>query len=291
MPLGIEGLVPEGLEAGIASAARALVILLATLVLAIVLRRRVYELASRRLSRDLASIASKAIAYTVAALGVVGALAQLGVDISVFLLAGGIAGIIIGIASQTVASNFLSGLFLYLERPFKEGDPVSIDGVGGVIYDVSIMSSKVRRWDGVVVRIPNDAVFRSRIEVYNRSLARRVEYRVPVAYWSDVDRAMKAILESLEREELVLAEPPPEVFIDSLGDRGPELLVRFWAPSQYWFQAKMRALKLIKEALESEGIEIPVPPRKLFIEAGGGEAKIASGAGSITRERTEPEPR
>jgi len=251
--------------ATLASAARALLFVLASLAIAIVLRRRIFDFMSKRVSRDIASMASKAAAYSVFLMGVLAGLAELGVDISVFLLAGGIAGIILGIASQTVASNFLAGLFLYLERPFKEGDPVSIDGVGGIIYDISIMSSRIRRWDGVVVRIPNESVFRSRIEVYNRSLARRVEYRIPIAYWSDAAKAQRVAIEALEREPLVLAEPGPEAFIDSLGDRGPELIVRFWAPSSVWFTAKMRGLQAVKEALEREGIEIPVPARKVFI--------------------------
>ncbi len=272
-----------GLQLDFVSIGKALLIALTAFLVAVILRRRVYEAASKRVSRDIASIVSKTIAYTVILLGIIAALAQLGVDISVFLVAGGIAGIIIGIASQTVASNFLSGLFLYFERPFKEGDPVSIDGVGGIIYDVSIMSSKVRRWDGVMVRIPNDAVFKSRIEVYNKSLARRVEYRVPISYLADVERAQKTILEALEREPLVLAEPGPEAFVDNLGERGPELLVRFWAPSSLWFPAKMKGLKIIKEALEEAGIEVPPPARRVLLsmedegapggKAGGGPEK------------------
>jgi small-conductance mechanosensitive channel len=273
------GLEVPGLQLDLLSIGRALILLLASFALAFMLRRRIFDVMSKRVSRDLASLISKSVAYSIVALGVMAALAQVGVNISVFLLAGGIAGIILGIASQTVASNFLAGLFLYLERPFKEGDPVSIDGVGGVIHDISIMSSRVRRWDGVVVRIPNEAVFRSRIEVYNKSLARRVEYRVPIAYWSDVDRAIKVVVEALEREPLVLAEPGPEAFVDTLGDRGPELVVRFWAPSSYWFTAKMRGLAVVKEALEREGIEIPLPSRKVFIEGGEGKPQRPGGAG------------
>ena len=245
----------------VASVAKALAILVVTLIAGYIVGKRLRSILILRTSRDLATIISRAASYTIYALGFMAALSQLGVNISVFLLAGGVAGIVIGFASQTIASNLLSGIFLYLDRPFKQGDPVMIGDVGGILHDISIFSTRVRRWDGVLVRIPNETVFRSKIEMLGMTIARRIEYRIPLAKASDVEKARKTIIEVLERDPLVLAEPEPEVFIESLGERGVEINVRIWAPSQKWHTVRTRAIEEIRKALEEAGIEVAAPYR------------------------------
>ncbi|MCE4604858.1 MAG: mechanosensitive ion channel family protein [Aeropyrum sp.] len=249
----------------------ALLILAASVIIGVVARSRVYIYLSKRASRDIAIIISRISFYTIILLGILGALAQLGVDISIFLVAGGIVGIALGIASQTVASNLIAGVFLYMERPFRVGDPVIIGGIGGVVYDISILSSKILRWDGVMVRIPNESLFKSNIEVLNKGLARRVEYRIPVRESSDFEKAADIAIKAIEEEPLALVEPAPQVFVDNLGERGAELVVRFWAPSDQWFNAKIKMLRIITERLLAAGIEVTPPKRLVRLESGSGE--------------------
>lgn len=227
-------------------------------------KRYVRPLLIHRLPRHVSEVILKIASYSILFAGSMAILAELGVNVNTILVAGGIAGIAIGIAGQTVASNLISGIFLYAERPFNVGDPVSIDGNGGIVQDISMFSTKVRRWDGVIIRLPNEAVFRSRIEVYNSSLIRRVEYRIPLSYEADIAKAREAVWRVIEREPLALAEPPPQVFVDSLTDRS-EVVVRFWAPSSKWFDAKMKVLESIVEELLSEGIRIEAPRRRIEV--------------------------
>ncbi len=252
-------------------AATALAILLSSIITGFLIGRRVRLLLQARVSRDLALIISRAVSYAIYSLGVIAALSQLGVNVNVFLLAGGVAGIVIGFASQTIAANLLSGIFLYLDRPFKQGEPVEINGVGGVLHDVSVFSTKIRRWDGVLVRIPNEEVFKSIIEMPARSLARRIDYQIPLARGADVARAREAILRELEKHGLVLAEPPPEVYIESMGEYGTLITVRYWSPSKRWFDAKISVIENVRKALKEEGIEIAAPRRIVELEEQGGE--------------------
>ncbi len=256
LPAGIQELQPA-----LADAATALAILAASIITGFLAGRRIRLLLQARVGRDLAVITSRAVSYTIYALGVIAALSQLGVNVNVFLLAGGVAGIVIGFASQTIAANLLSGIFLYLDRPFKQGDPVEINGVGGILHDVSVFSTKIRRWDGVLVRIPNEEVFKSVIEMPSRSLARRIEYRIPLERGDELEKARKAILEELDKHNLVLAEPQPEIYVESLGEYGVLVTVRYWAPSRKWFEAKTSVIDSIRRALEREGIRIAAPRR------------------------------
>ncbi len=84
--------------------------------------------------------------------------------LTTLLAAAGITGIILGFSAQTVVSNFISGIFMYFDRPpLKIGDPVEVAGYSGVVHDIRILSTRIRTWDGTLVRIPNEKLFNSEI--------------------------------------------------------------------------------------------------------------------------------
>jgi len=235
------------------------------LVLGYILKTLIYRYGVRALPKKIAESISKTTFYIFIFIGVLGLLGSLGVDPTSLVVAGGIAGLAIGFASRTVVSNLLSGLFLYIDRPIKEGDPVEVEGVGGVVEDINILSTRITSWDGVFHRIPNEKVFTTVIKNFSKTTARRVEYRIGISYNSDVDRAREIIYEVISNEPLALVEPGPQVFLDSLGEYSQVLAVRFWAPTPQWFTAKTKVLQKIKEAFDREGIEIPYPHRIVYV--------------------------
>ena len=188
-------------------------------------------------------------------------LAGISAKLSALLAAVGITGIVLGFAAQTVVSNFISGVFMYFDRPLQIGDAVKVGDVGGVVEDLRILSTRIRSWDGTLIRIPNEKLFNSNIVNLMRYPARRVEVSVGISYDSDVEKAIEIIKKTLDDIPFVLAEPEPTVYVDSLGDSAVILSVRAWAPSEKWFNVRTEVVKRIKEALEEEGIEIPFPQR------------------------------
>ncbi|WP_088882310.1 mechanosensitive ion channel family protein [Thermococcus sp. P6] len=181
--------------------------------------------------------------------------------LTTLLAAAGITGIVLGFASQTVVANFISGIFMYFDRPLKIGDPVEVAGYSGVVHDIRILSTRIRTWDGTLVRIPNEKLFNSEIKNLQRYPARRVDVLVGIAYKEDAQRAVEVIKEVLDEMPYVLAEPEPVVFVDNLGDNSVNIAVRAWAPSEKWFDVRMGMVQKIKEALDEAGIEIPFPQR------------------------------
>jgi len=264
----------------------AIVVLVGFVLLARFLGKVTLAWGRRTLPDNVARALSKAVYYTLIFLGIVAALGTYGVNLSSLLVAGGIAGIVVGFASQTVFSNLLSGLFIYFDRPFLVGDPIEVEGIGGVVSDIGVFSTKVISWDGVLHRLPNERIFNATIKNFSRMVARRVEYLVSIGYGDDIEKARRVIMKVIEEEPLALAEPEPQVFVSELGDNGVILTVRFWAPTPKWFDAKMRVLGKIKEALDEAGIEIPFPqssvwfrnPLKLVVEgeARGGQLGYSS---------------
>ena len=202
--------------------------------------------------------------YTIIFIAVISVLPLLGIESSKLLVAGGIGGIIIAFASQSVVSNLISGVLLMFERPIKMGDTVNIEGTSGIVEDIRIISTTHRTFDGLYVRIPNDKVFTTSITNYVTYVARRFEYIVGIRYCDDADEAIKIIKDLIENEPLALKEPAPQVFVDNLGDNAVNIIVRPWAASTEWYSLKMKLLWKIKKTLEENGIEIAFPQRTVW---------------------------
>lgn len=239
-------------------------IIVAAIVIARIIRTNIRRIMKERVPKNTLSNMEKLAYYSIVFVGFVIALSTIGFSLSGLLVAGGIMGIVIGFASQTVVSNLISGLFLVIEKPIKIGDGVNIDQVSGVVEDVRILSTTIRTYDGIYVRMPNEKVFSSNIQNYVAHGARRFDYSVGIRYRDDADQAREIITNLLESHPLVLKNPAPQVFVEELGDNSVNLKVRIWAPSTHWYGVYTEMLWKIKVALEKEGIQIPFPQRVVW---------------------------
>jgi len=105
----------------------------------------------------------RVVFYGVAGLFVASALSDLGVDLSILLGAAGILTVALGFASQTSASNIISGLFLIGEKPFAVGDVIRVSGTVGEVISIDLMSVKLRTFDNLFVRIPNETMIKTEV--------------------------------------------------------------------------------------------------------------------------------
>ncbi len=245
----------------------ALIIVVIGFFIGYALRVLIYRGSIRIVPTYIANAISKALYYVIMILAVIVALGVLGIDLTGFIIAGGILGIILGFALQSTVANFVSGIFLYWERPFKPGDLVEIEGIVGKVLEVSVLSTTIMGLDGVVVRVPNDKVFTSTIKNFIRNPIRRIELAVGIAYKEDAEKAYGVIKSVLEEHPLVLVEPPPEVFVSELGDSSVNITVRVWVPSQEYINVRKELLWMIKKALTDAGIEIPFPQHDVWFRS------------------------
>lgn len=209
-------------------------------------------------------VISKVLYYGIITVAVLAVLPLLDFKLSGLLVAGGIAGIVIGIASQSVLGNLLAGLFLMIEHPMKIGQAVNIAGTAGVVEDIRIISISIRTFDGLYVRMPNEKVFTTDITNYEEHVARRLEYVVGIRYSDDADKAIRIIHDLYEEHPLTLKSPTPDIFVDNLGDNAVNIIVRLWVPSTEWYGVKKELLWKIKKTLEEQGIEIAFPQRTIW---------------------------
>ncbi len=240
-----------------------------TLFLAIVIGKGITIYLERtlkdKMDKEYLNIMLKIIYYGIIIFAIIGFIFPLlQIDTSGLLVAGGVVGIVVGFASQSIMGNFISGVFLMIERPIKIGDQVNIDNKMGYVEDIKIISTIIRTFDGLYVRLPNETVFTTSITNYVANLARRFEYIVGIRYNDDADEAIKIIEDLIEQEPYALVNPSPRVFVDTLGDNAVNISVKIWAPATEWYDLRTKLLWIIKKTLEENGIEIAFPQRTVW---------------------------
>jgi small-conductance mechanosensitive channel len=233
-----------------------------------------------RLPADTRKTLGKTIYYVIIAIALFSALGVSGIDLSGVFLAGGIAGIVLGFATQSLFSNLISGIFLQIDKPMKIGDPVLITSklpdVAGVVVEITTLSSRIRMFDGTYVRLPNSDVFLSEIRNYSSAAARRVEISVGIAYKEDTAKVVGIIRKNLKETPLVLVEPEPDVYVDSLGDSTVNINVWCWVPFSVWFDMRKQIIQQIKRELDANNVEIPFPQRVVYLTKQGRRRKGGS---------------
>lgn len=245
------------------------------LVIAVILAKLVSLNLSRflkdRIRKNDLNLITKGAYWLIFAIGFITALPYLEVDLSGILVAGGVVGIIIGFAAQSVVANLISGIFLIFEQPLKIGENVLIENTHIIVEDIRILSTIGKTFEGVYVRIPNEKIFTTTITNYVANTARRFEYIVEIRYQDDAARAIEIIEGLIEEEPFCLKNPGPSVFVDELASDGVIIKTRMWAPSEVWWDVKTTMLWKIKSALEEDGMEIPFPQRTIWINPNEGE--------------------
>jgi small-conductance mechanosensitive channel len=201
--------------------------------------------------------------YAIFGLFAISAMRQFGFDFTVLLGAAGIVTLAIGFASQTSASNLISGLFLVLERAVQPGDVITIGGRTGEVVSVDLLSTKLRTFDNLMVRIPNETMVKSEIVALNRFPIRRVDLTVGVAYSSDLSLVQRTLLEVAQRNPLCLDEPAPLLIAQGFGDSSIDYLLAVWAKSENFLLLRNSITQEVKEAFDAAGIDIPYPQRTL----------------------------
>jgi len=248
----------------IASLIRAVLLLIAGLALARISRHAIERLTKDRFSAQHAALARRVVFYTVLAIFLVMALRQLGFSLSVLLGAAGILSVAVGFASQTAASNLISGLFLIGEKPFAIGDIVKIDDTTGEVLAIDLISVKIRTYDNLFVRIPNETVMKSAVTTLTKFPIRRLDLKLGVAYKEDISN-VRAILEKVaEANPLCLDDPGPLFIFTGFGDSALEIQFSVWAVRENFLPLKNSIQEEIKRAFDAAAVEIPFPHLSLY---------------------------
>jgi small-conductance mechanosensitive channel len=244
---------PEVLGRILVTALTALLILLVFKLLQIAVGRAV----KGRLNEQRTFMVRKGINYAGLVLAVLFVFKSMGVDMSAILGAAGVAGIVFGFAAQTSMSSLISGFFLLSEKPFQVGDAIKVEDISGVVLSVDFLSVKIRTYDNLFVRIPNETIIKSNLTTVTRFPIRRLDLAFTVARTEDPEQVRDLLLSLAQKNIYALDNPAPFFGIDKIDGMGTTVLFCLWFEKTNFWDLKNSIIIDIKRAFEEAHIEIP----------------------------------
>lgn len=246
---------------------RALLVLVVGAIVARLVSRGVTGTLGSRMTPQQTMLLRRSLYYGLLLLVLATSMHQVGFQLSVLLGAAGVLTVALGFASQTSASNLISGLFLVVERPFEVGDVIRVDGTTGEVLSVDLLSVKLRTFDNLFVRIPNETIIKTQVTTLTAFPIRRADIKLGVAYKEDLVRVRELLQGVADRNPLSLDEPEPLFIFERYGESALEFQFSVWAARENFLELRTSIQLEIKEALDEAGIEIPFPHRTLYTGA------------------------
>ncbi|HEY9667914.1 MAG TPA: mechanosensitive ion channel family protein [Coleofasciculaceae cyanobacterium] len=178
----------------------------------------------------------------------------------------GLGSVAIGFAFQDIFKNFLAGVLLLLQEPFRIHDQVIIADYEGTVEEISIRTTQIRTYQGERVLLPNSTVFTSAVQVRTAYGKRRTDLQVGVDYNTPLSETTELLAQTIMGVEGVLSDPKPEIDWVSFGESSIDCVVRYWTlPQQQQVRhVQTRAIIAIKKACDRANINIPYPIRTLY---------------------------
>jgi small conductance mechanosensitive channel len=211
------------------------------------------------------------VKWTIMGFGLVIAFNQIGIQITALLTGVSIIGLAMGLAAQETLANFIAGIVIFWDKPFRIGDSIEIEGASGTVQRVTFRSTRMLDADGQIIVLPNTYVLAHRLSNASAHTLRRVNVTVGIAYKESIDDARETMLELVEEDARVCADPAPSVVVTECGDSSVNLILRFWVRERGLAGSmKYEYLERVKKAFDARGIEIPFPHVQLLMNPPAG---------------------
>jgi small conductance mechanosensitive channel len=178
----------------------------------------------------------------------------------------GLSSVAIGFAFQDIFKNFLAGILLLIQEPFRIGDQIVVGNYEGSVERIDIRTTKIRTYTGERVLLPNSQVFTSAVRVKTAFDTRRTDLAVGVDYNTPLPKAAEVLQQTIAQVAGVRAEPAPEIDLVSFGESSIDFIVRYWTTPQQQEvrRVQTQAIMAIKKAFDRAEISIPYPICTLY---------------------------
>ena len=267
-----------------------IVVVVVTLVVTLWLSGLVEQRLTRatQLDANLRVVLSKSIRALLIVVALLIALQAIGFDLTLLTVFGGALGVGIGLGLQKLASNYIAGFTILLDRSIRMGDLVTVDGRTGIVSKVTSRYVVVRSLDGVEAIVPNETLVTT--TVLNHSYTSPdvwIKLQVQVSYDSDVEAALALMVDIAKRQPRVLGgEHAPASYLVGFADSGITLELGVWIADPHRGQLSLKSAlnRAILAEFNARGIKFPFPQREIRIVGD------ASGAGVPAAERPRSAP-
>lgn len=248
---------PTALKAIIALIVGLLLIRLFKNIIKRLLRKTNIELSLRTFIESLSIFVMYGLLFTI--IGII-----VGIQATSFIALFGALGIAIGLALQGSLSNFAGGVLILAFKPFRVGDLVEVNGKVGEVKKIDILYTRIQTFDGRILTMPNGNVANSDVDNRTMNPIRRVDLFLKFSFEEDIDEIRSVLLAALSKDERVLKEPAPDVWLERIGDYELEITARTWVNSPDYWPMYWQQLEVAKKALDEAGIQLTIPKRGIY---------------------------
>jgi small-conductance mechanosensitive channel len=240
---------------------KALLFLALLAVLSNWVRKLLYQRVSKTTAFDPqhSYILARFVSLLIYVFGLMIGLQAAGVNLNSFAILGGTLGIGVGFGLQSIVANWVAGLVLLVEQPFRIGDRIDVGGTAGVVGRVGFRSTWVRTYDNEIIIVPNSDFTTHQVTNWTVNDDRvRLAIGVVVCHQSDAEKVAALMLEVAREHPGVLTDPPPEALLNDIGQNSLNFSLRFWTIIQAHdnHQLKSDLRLLILQKLQQHGIAI-----------------------------------
>ena len=185
-------------------------------------------------------------------------LTTVGVQMTSIIAVLGAASLATGMALSGTLQNFAGGMVILMFKPFKVGDVIEIStGQSGVVKKIMIFTTEIRTFDNEIIFVPNSLLSNNMITNLSRGDIRRTDVSVGVSYGTDVEKVRKILIKLLQKNEKIIQEKTPEIFVSSLADSSVVLTLRYWTKYTDALAVKSELLEKVYNELPKNKIDFP----------------------------------
>ena len=226
-----------------------------------------FDASDLHISQLLRDITIATVKNVVLLIGLLIALAQMGVSVGPLLAGLGVAGFVIGFALQDTLGNFASGMMILLYRPFDVDDVVEIGGVFGTVRSMNMVNTTLLTFDNQTLILPNSKIWQEVIKNVTAQSKRRVDLVFGISYSDDIPRAEKILSSILAEHDLILKDPEPVVRLHELADSSVNFVVRPWVKTDDYWDVYWDVTREVKLRFDREGVSIPFPQQDVHVHS------------------------
>jgi small conductance mechanosensitive channel len=192
---------------------------------------------------------------------------QIGVNVAVLVGGLGIAGIVAGFAARDSLENFIAGVTVLVDKPFRVGDYIEIDDQYGQVDEITLRSTRLRTVRNRIMVLPNTEMITKRVMNHTKQNVLRLDIPFGIAYKERPEEAREVLLPITDEDDRILQEPAPSVIAKEMSDSSVDMAFRFYIrePNQE-VPIRWEYTEKVRETLRDADIEIPFPHRQLFLD-------------------------
>ena len=212
-----------------------------------------------KIDKTLVEFSESVIYFLLLLVVIMASLNALGINTTSFVAVLGAATLAVGLALQGSFSNIGAAVLIIIFRPFKVGDMIDAGGAVGTVTDINLFSTTISPVDNRTIIVPNSNIIGGNITNFSNKPTRRVDHVFGIGYGDDLKLAKATLMEIVEADSRILADPAPFVAVSELADSSVNFVVRAWVANDDYWGVYFDMVESVKLTFDEKGISIPYP--------------------------------